>query len=525
MGRGGVTGTKYVAAAGGAIFAALLVGLTSSAGSPLVDSSSVAGAPDRPAPQRPSFYYVSPHGNDRAGVGTRSRPWRTLAKACASTPGRAGHTIRLLAGVYDETVTCGLPCATSLRGAGAASTTVRGTADPLVSLRNCMGQGNRQTISRLLLDGQDRQAGVFGLRVFRVRGLTVERLVAQGFRGPQDAGGGAVDIHGAWNLDLGHSTLRNSGNANANTCSGTLALGEIHDSRVHDLAISDDQAYGIKASTQGVARRSSMSNVDFSNLDVRVLSDTCARWTTLAFELFRVDAVNVTIRNSRFNRVLSLISDGGALKRNYRYRVHHNLFTIPSGHYALELNAHSSVVDHNYFDGGFYAVAAFARSSRSDNTIHHNVFDNQTGPTAAMHMTGGMRNAGFYNNTIVLRQPSWRDGVFSLGEAVGYAGGTSRIRNNLFVSTHPIGDKLGLGLGSSLIDRNGFFNIAVRGTNPVTADPRLPLAGAFPRAYIPPRGSPTIDAGVVIRGITDGHSGAAPDLGAFDRGTWSVGPR
>jgi hypothetical protein len=30
-------------------------------------------------------------------------------------------------------------------------------------------------------------------------------------------------------------------------------------------------------------------------------------------------------------------------------------------------------------------------------------------------------------------------------------------------------------------------------------------------------GSPAIDAGIVIPGVTDGFTGAAPDLGAFER--------
>jgi hypothetical protein len=500
--------------AGASVAATMIVGLAI-----VVPSGAVS-------PPRQGLYYVDPEGSDSTGTGTRADPWRSIAKACASTPAGVGNTIRINAGSYEESVTCRLRCKTNLRGAGSARTSVKGSADPLILVKGCTHPRNAQTITGLKLDGQDRSAGVHGLRALRVRGLTITRIVAEGFRGPPDAGGGAIDISEAWKLDLGRSTLRNSGNANARACSGTLGLGDIHDSKVHHLRISDDRAYGVKTSTHGVAVPSEMTNVEFSNLTVHAASERCARWNTLAFELYRTEAVNVTIRNSRFNRVLSLVSQGAPLKRGFRFHVHNNIFSMESDGdpYSIELYTNSSLVHHNYFDGGLYPIADFTKQPRANNTIHHNVFDNQIGPTAAMHMTGGVRNARFYNNTIVLRRPSWRDGVFSLGEAVGYAGGTSDIRNNLFVSTFSIGDKLGLGLGASRIDSNGFHNIAGRGRNAITADPRLPLVGGFPNAYIPPPDSVAIDGGVVIPSITDGYRGNAPDLGAFDGGRWPVGP-
>jgi len=453
-------------------------------------------------------------------------PWRTIAKACAAVTGGAGHTIRVSAGYYAESHTCNLPCKTNLRGAGSARTTVIGSADPLILLRNCMHRANAQTISDLRLDGQNRNAGVFGLRATRTRGLTIKRMVAQEFKGPANAGGGALDIYRAWDLDLGNSVLRNSGNANTTACSGTLGLGEIHNSKIHDLEITDDRGYGVKTSTNGIPQSSHLSNVEFYNIRVDVSSETCAKWNTLAFELYRVTATNVVIRDSTFNRVLSLIDDAGRLAPGFRYRVHNNVFAVPSGNnYAIELHADSSIVDHNYFYGGLYPIADSTRRLRTDNTIHHNVFDNQNGPTAGVHMTGGLKGARFYNNTLVLRQASWRDGVFSLGLASG-ATSTIDIRNNIFTSVHAIGDKLGIGLAASIIHRNSFYNVTARGTSAIVGDPQLPLVGGFPAAYIPSARSVAIDAGVTIRGINDEYRGSAPDVGAFERGsTWSVGPR
>ena len=51
------------------------------------------------------------------------------------------------------------------------------------------------------------------------------------------------------------------------------------------------------------------------------------------------------------------------------------------------------------------------------------------------------------------------------------------------------------------------------------------LAGAIARNGVPTAGSGAIDAGVVVPGITDGHSGRAPDVGAYEYGApyWRPG--
>ena len=489
-----------------------------------LDTSHVAGAAG------PSVHYVDTRGSDSAGDGSRSRPWRSLAKACAATPGGDGRTIRVSAGNYTESATCDLACSTNLRGAGRAKTVVTGSADPLIRLRNCMQPGNQQTISGFHLDGQGRTAGVFGLRALRTRGLTISGMIAEGFKGPRNAGGGAMDIRRAWDLDLGNSILRNSGRSASRACSGTLGVGEIYDSAIHDLEITEDEGYGIKASMSPGSESSNLSNVDFFNLRVRALSDTCARWNTLAVELWQTDALATTIRNSSFNRSVSLTDFENAppLSHGYRYRLHHNIFLMRSREdYAIELDQNSSIVDHNYISRGLYPIANFASQRKRGITIHHNVFDNQTGPTAGLHMTAGVLNAKFYNNTVVLRQRTFREGIFSLSE-FGFSGSTIEIKNNLFTNPHySIGDKLGTGLDLATVDHNGFHNVLAKGTASVVGNPLLPLDGGFPRSYMPAAGSPAIDAGLKIPGITTGFTGVAPDLGAFDHGTapWSIGPR
>jgi hypothetical protein len=450
------------------------------------------GAGDTPQRRHARTYYVDPRGSDTTGAGTQLRPWHTLAHACESTPGELGDTI-------------------NLRGSGAGATTLKGTADPLVSVRDCMHAANVQALSDLRLDGKNRSAGTFGVRATRTRGLTITRIMAQGFRGPRRAGGGAIDIEDAWGLELDHSVLRNSGYAGRRTCSGTLGLGNLHDSRIHDLVINDSRANGIVATNSRGLRRPSMTNVQFYNLTVYVRARSCAKWNSLSFELFETDATNVQIRNSTFNRTVSLTDPGSGtpLSSGYRYWIHNNVFSEgtsgSNNNYAIELDNNNSIIDHNYFDGGLYPIANFTGDRKTGNIVDHNVFDHQYFQTAAMHITAGVLNAKFTKNTVVLREQSWLDGVFSFAE-MGFQNSTIDIKDNIFLSAYPIGNKLGLGLGAATIDRNAFHNISAAGTNAVTADPQMSLAGGFPSAYVP-------------------TSSSALGLGAFADGSWSAGVR
>jgi hypothetical protein len=458
-----------------------------------------------PAPQS-RVYVVDRRGSDADGVGSRLNPWRTLAKACKSVAGGLGDTIRVNPGTYTESDSCKLPCKTNLRGSGRAATTLKGRADPLVRVTNCMRRGNAQTISGVHLDGQNRTAGTVGMRVENVRGLTIRDMLSEGFKGT--ASGGALDVNQVWNVDVGDSTFRNSGAIFSNFASGTLGIRNATDSVFHDLVVYDSQALGVKGGDNG----DTLTNVEFYNLHVTVGSSVVLSWPAISFEMNDMDVTTVTIRNSYFNATLSLTDDGisSPLASGFRYNIHNNDFDIsPSSQtggnlqYALELDQNSSEVHHNFFDGGVHAIANFESVMKHGNTVHHNVFDNQENWVALMYFRNGLSNSDFYKNTVVLRQ-SWWNSLFKLDETITTS--SPVIRNNIFWSAYPIGDKLGTGLDASSIDRNDFYNVEARGKNPLVDDPELPLTGGFPEAYVPAAGSP------------------AAALGAFARGTWSVGP-
>ena len=409
--------------------------------------------------------------------------------------------IRVHPGSYSETSTCVLSCGTNLIGAGRNRVSVSGSAAPLISVRNCRKPSNSQTISGLRLDGGDRRAGAVGLRAVRVRGLRITRVSVRDFNGA------GIVIRDASDFELSHSTLANNATETPNYCTGDLGLGNLTRASIHDLSITSPQGYNVKMTSKfGPSRDVEIYDNVFNALTAR-----CARWSTIAVELW-FEAENVVFRNNWLNRPLSLPHGGAGTvpERGVRWHIHHNHFELPNGHnsFAIEFGVNGSIVDHNFFQGGLYPLGQFHWSKVAKaNYVHHNVFDDQEGPTAAWLDVAQVSRARFHNNTVVLRRSGWRDGVFSLGQSVGYRGSTLDIRRNIFKSTAPVGDKLGLGLGSATIDQNVFFNVSGRGSAQVLVDPQLPLAGGFPQAYIPPAQSP------------------AAAFGAFADGAWSVGPK
>ena len=252
----------------------------------------------------------------------------------------------------------------------------------------------------------------------------------------------------------------------SNWASGALGIEDAIDCVFHDLHVFDDQAVALKG------WGGPLTNVAFYNIRAiagspRIVTPQVT-WPAISFEMHEIDAVNVTIRNSYFNATLSLVDKeaGSTLASGFRYRIHHNHFDIPSRaetgvlQYALELDQNSSEVDHNYFDGGVNPIANFTPEPKRGNSVHHNVFDNQENWVALMRYRSGLFDFSFYKNTVVMRQ-RWFDSLFKVDELTSSS--SPVIRDNIFWSAHPLGDRLGLGLDASSIDRNNFHNLGARG--------------------------------------------------------------
>ena len=136
-----------------------------------------------------------------------------------------------------------------------------------------------------------------------------------------------------------------------------------------------------------------------------------------------------------------------------------------------------------------------------NSTIHHNVFWN---------ITGGKDSFGFvadsprgynkvFNNTFLGSVPA-AGSVEALNNVFGsYSGKTADYEpNNLFLDTEP-----------KFSQKTDDFSNSIDSILEFTLQP----------------GSPAIDAGVIIPGITDDFAGDAPDLGAYEKGkpVWKAG--
>ena len=347
--------------------------------SPPADLSASTAACSPPPPAGGTVYHVATTGSDATGDGSAAKPWKTIAKACATVAAGAGSTIQVGAGTYVESATCLASVRHEPRGRGwtRRADDRAGLGRPPRRRPNCTAAGNTQTVSGLKLDGQHRSAGTRGMTVSSVRGLTVTDLDAENFKGARAGqnGGGALNVVNAWNLDLGNSTLRNGGDVQSSQCTGTLGLGDFYDSRIHDLTISEDVGYGVK----GSVAPSEVDNTTFDNLDVSVGTTSCSVWNTLAFELFETNAVGTTIENSSFNATVSLTDVGSGPGPLVRLSLRRPQQPLDDQHrQRVRARARPEQRPHpqQLLAGGLYPVANFTSQVKSGNVIDHNVFDN-----------------------------------------------------------------------------------------------------------------------------------------------------
>ncbi len=116
----------------------------------------------------------------------------------------------------------------------------------------------------------------------------------------------------------------------------------------------------------------------------------------------------------------------------------------------------------------------------------------------------------FENNTIIAGK---NDTIFNYFATSGYVANTV-VKNNILDGYHPSGQDYGYISGGKPVEQTNLVTTLSdtgTGTNPRYVNP----AGGD---YSLQSGSPAINAGTVIPGITDGYVGSAPDIGAYESG-------
>lgn len=162
-----------------------------------------------------------------------------------------------------------------------------------------------------------------------------------------------------------------------------------------------------------------------------------------------------------------------------------------------------SIFHHNVFRDNFNARGIFqAFYGRNNNAvIHHNLFHDFGNGSRTNLSVGGNEFQQAYHNTVITDLNSAPMGNLQARDSIG-----TRYNNNIQISTAEV-DALG-------IDVRGNYNYSQSDFNDFGGDD-----------YTLADGSGAIDIGVVLPGINDGFTGAAPDAGAFEKGqdAWVAG--
>ena len=263
-------------------------------------------------------------------------------------------------------------------------------------------------------------------------------------------------------------------------------------------------------------------------------------------EWVNVDAFDCEIYQNSFNGVVSLVDGGSptANKPDGSVRVYGNRwdYTI---HYALEAAMADMEIDHNYmhFDidpspdkgNGYGAILSFKSSGGDNVLIHHNVLENVPF-YCIFNMTGD--NVRIFNNTATTGSLTSVPGYLKsktpsfISQSAETTRNNWKVQNNVFrcdstrignfFQTGPYANPQNAVVSNNLKynSNNGWRSTFVDqpGVNePTTADPQFNLSGNKPDPYFAPGdGSPLINNGVAVTGITDGYSGSAPEIGAYE---------
>lgn len=151
--------------------------------SPAIDAGINVGipykglAPDIGAKEFSDYatYYVSQSGLDDASRnGSVGQEWATLSYACSRVT-RAGDTIRVTAGNYNETAQCNLSAGVSIRGAGRTTTkiTAASSLTRLIYASSTAGTNGNQLISDITFDFN--MNALFGVQFFGRSNVIIER--------------------------------------------------------------------------------------------------------------------------------------------------------------------------------------------------------------------------------------------------------------------------------------------------------------------------------------------------------------
>ncbi|OGS47403.1 MAG: hypothetical protein A2539_07560, partial [Elusimicrobia bacterium RIFOXYD2_FULL_34_15] len=479
-----------------------------------------------------TIYYVDPGGSDITGSGSSSSPWKTLAFAVSNVPVGQGCTVHLNAGTFTETQTSVVPVGVNIEGAGITSTILRGSfSGNIMRLVSSNVNGN-QTISGLTIDGMSKTLrlgilvqGRHYVTIHDVNFQNIYRLAIEVTNGVTWYGDSNPPQFYLQGIKLYNLNILNCGAIDNGTMFSDIWISHLDGAEVHDIVINENATTGIT----GTGGNGWYKNTKIYNCNITVPVND--QWHQIAVELW-----NIMDNNEMYNvNTNSWFSFVGGNKGAASYSLKMHDCSLISGattlSYAVEMQSDDLVVSNNYFTGYGYCLKDGGGATNWQNhQINNNVFyDNRnTSIYLGDSKTGTMSNIKIFNNIFHETNKNGWDIINIL------FGGTAtydnlKIENNIFIcdisTVTYIKSFYTTGVVTNGVYKNNLLYKTVAGStgsfttsgNINDTNPLLQATGAKPDPYYRLQaGSPCIDKGIVIPGITDGYLGAAPDIGRYE---------
>ncbi|NRB53510.1 MAG: DUF1565 domain-containing protein [Saprospiraceae bacterium] len=211
------------------------------------------------------------------------------------------------------------------------------------------------------------------------------------------------------------------------------------------------------------------------------------------------------------------IGVGSKILYNTVYGAGRDGIFLPNLNCEMAYNDFSDVMRINNDGGLFYVVG---NTDNKNTSVHHNWFHDSGGPeyadgrTAGIYLDNNSKGYDVYRNVVwnitwsavQMNWSAWNNDIFNnsfwnVEKAMGvWLNGHTQMNNRIFNNYSRESNWEGQELSNNIVD---------------STDPFTDLGS---KNFLPKAGSLLIDAGMEIVGITDGFSGAAPDVGAYELG-------
>ena len=500
-------------------------------------------------------FFVETSGND-ANDGSSAKPWLTVFKALGTA--KSGAVVHVGAGTFTEPSFLKVPSGVSIIGAGSKQTTIlvnkyydlekhfvycdgnrEGWAPAVEQFCIQIAKGDNQIIKGFKMNGQKRTCHG-AIYMDYGKKVVFDDLDIQDFK-----------FTGLWvytsdNCEIKNCYLKDNCYGNANNDAGNIMFHAntsllIHDNVILETGVMNGKGgYGIKTYSKLFVNACFWTSWDANwnawAVGTKIYNNTITvpelgTWLAgtngvpdITIEFNGLSAKNCEIFNNNLNNHISLIGIKGTGYDFQSFNVHHNFINLGSRYsYACEVDAQGLLFHHNYVFGGYYPLAQWGNNEIVNNLqIHHNVFDSpRAGQSLVLTDHSTFKDFKFYNNTIIDA-----NGVAQIFKPGSGSFSNVDIRNNLFIAPKLRGDIFSNKTMTGKIDYNGFQNITAKGTNSISGEMKLILSGDKPSTYYQLQsGSPALNAGIEISGITDDFMETAPEMGAFEDGApvWTVG--